>query len=49
VLDEHARGDLVFPEHDLVTGGAEAPHASKGLPVLQRVATARTVVQFEGA
>jgi hypothetical protein len=48
VLDEHARGDLVFPEHDPVTGGAKAPHAPKCLPVLERVATAGTIVQFEG-
>jgi len=49
VLDEHARGDLVFLEDDLVAGGAKAPHAPKGLPVLQCVAAARTIVQFEGA
>jgi len=48
VLDEHAGGDLVLAEDDRITGRAEAPHAPEGLPVLERVATARTVVQLEG-
>ena len=49
MLDEHACGHLVLAEDDPIAGRAIAPHAPEGIPVIERVATAGTVVQFEGA
>ena len=48
MLDEHACGDLVLAEDNPITGRAITPHAPEGLPVIERVAAAGTVVQFEG-
>lgn len=46
---DHAGSHLMFSEDDPLTGGAEAARTPKGLPRLQRVTAAGTVVQLEGS